>query len=44
MPPHTQIRGPYVDKDGRVRHVKRVGEEIPEQPPQGSSLLATFVC
>lgn len=28
-------RGPYVDKDGRVRHVKRVGEEIPEQSPEG---------
>ncbi|XP_019849722.1 PREDICTED: G patch domain and KOW motifs-containing protein-like [Amphimedon queenslandica] len=26
---------PYKDKDGRVRHVKKIGEEIPEEKPEG---------
>lgn len=30
---------PYKDKDGRVKHVKKIGEEIPEQRPEGKYLL-----
>ena len=30
-----KVLGPYVDKDGRVKHVKKIGEEIPQQPLQG---------
>ena len=30
-----KVAGPYVDKEGRVRHVKKIGEDIPEQPLQG---------
>ena len=28
---------PYKDKDGRVKHVKKIGEEIPEEQPEGTS-------
>ena len=39
IPPSLpQRHGPYVDKDGRVRHVKKVGEEIPEQPREGKQM------
>ena len=30
-----KVLGPYIDKDGRVKHVKKIGEEIPQQPLQG---------
>ncbi len=26
---------PYKDKDGRVKHIKTIGEEIPEAKPEG---------
>ena len=26
---------PYMDKDGRVKHIKKIGEEIPQQTPKG---------
>ena len=26
---------PYRDKDGRVKHVKKIGEEVPEWRPEG---------
>ncbi len=29
-------QGPYVDKDGRVKYYKRIGQEIPDQPLRGS--------
>ena len=31
-----KVLGPYIDKDGRVKHVKKIGEEIPQQPLQGA--------
>ena len=33
-----KIQGPYIDKDGRVKHVKKIGEEIPQQPLQGTCI------
>jgi len=31
-----------MDKDGRIKHIKKVGEEIPEQQPQGVLLVASL--
>ncbi|KAL5516163.1 hypothetical protein EMCRGX_G001436, partial [Ephydatia muelleri] len=30
-----KVSHPYVDKDGRVKHVKKLGEELPPPPLQG---------
>ena len=30
---------PYKDKDGRVKHIKKIGEEIPEQKPEGKIII-----
>ena len=32
-----KVQGPYIDKDGRVKHVKKIGEEIPQQRLQGTT-------
>ena len=29
------VQGPYIGADGRVKHMRLIGEEIPEQPIQG---------
>ena len=31
---------PYRDKDGRVKHVKKLGEEVPEYRPEGNLSLS----
>ena len=33
------VQGPYIGADGRVKHRRFIGEEIPEQPIEGSWLL-----
>ena len=32
------VQGPYIGADGRVKHMRLIGEDIPEQPIQGTSI------
>ncbi len=39
-----QVQGPYIGKDGRVKHIKNIGEAIPEQPLIGKGNLIMSYC
>ena len=32
------MQGPYIGADGRVKHTRLIGEEIPEQPIEGTQM------
>lgn len=42
-PPLMQVQGPYIGEDDRVKHVKKIGEAIPDQPLKGE-LVAVCEC
>ena len=35
VPSLSQVQGPYIGADGRVKHMRLIGVDIPEQPVEG---------